>query len=44
MDGCFVQMGRVKEEGDAVGFSTAANGATLLRMPEKLVEFCEAMQ
>jgi len=34
----------LKEAGDAAGLLTAANGAKLLRMPDKLVETCEAMQ
>ena len=40
----FVLFDRLKEAGDAAGLLTAANGATLLRMPDKLVETCEAMQ
>jgi hypothetical protein len=44
VDGLFVQFDRLKEAGDAAGLLTAANGATLLRMPDKLVETCEAMQ
>ena len=44
VEGLFVLMDRLKEAGDAAGLLTAANGATLLRMPDKLVETCEAMQ
>ena len=44
VDGLFVLFDRLKEAGDAAGLLTAANGAKLLRMPDKLVETCEAMQ
>ena len=44
VEGLFVTMGRCQEAGDAAGLLTAANGATLLRMPDKFCETCQAMQ